>query len=279
MFGIGVPELILILIVGLVVFGPGKLPEIARSLGKGMREFKKATSAFSQAINAPLPECTIYEYLWENNYMQHSTDPEEFIFSYGSLRTFETIPETDYKGAYAVIDANRKSGKDFFAMPIFKKVENDNIFDYYLKDAIFTKTATKDLYDDIINKIIEHHIILLVIESNVTSELKQAIENGLKAKGHTFCEIMEKWNEEKKAIRITTEQGVIKRQLVFPKRDMYGINTDIGRFMDNLTTYNSTGSNVNDDAPDSCALFANEIIEENSQLQIAEPLDFVRQYM
>lgn len=221
----------------------------------------------------------IQEYLWENNYMQHSTDPEEFIFSYGSLRTFETIPETDYKGAYAVIDANRKSGKDFFAMPIFKKVENDNIFDYYLKDAIFTKTATKDLYDDIINKIIEHHIILLVIESNVTSELKQAIENGLKAKGHTFCEIMEKWNEEKKAIRITTEQGVIKRQLVFPKRDMYGINTDIGRFMDNLTTYNSTGSNVNDDAPDSCALFANEIIEENSQPQIAEPLDFVRQYM
>lgn len=54
MFGIGVPELILILIVGLVVFGPGKLPEIARSLGKGMREFKKATNAFSQAINAPL---------------------------------------------------------------------------------------------------------------------------------------------------------------------------------------------------------------------------------
>lgn len=54
MFGIGVPELILILVVGLVVFGPGKLPEIARSLGKGMREFKKATSAFSQAINAPL---------------------------------------------------------------------------------------------------------------------------------------------------------------------------------------------------------------------------------
>lgn len=34
MFGIGVPELILILVVGLVVFGPGKLPEVARSLGR-----------------------------------------------------------------------------------------------------------------------------------------------------------------------------------------------------------------------------------------------------
>lgn len=53
MFGIGVPELILILVVGLIVFGPGKLPEVARSLGKGIREFKKATNVLSQAINAP----------------------------------------------------------------------------------------------------------------------------------------------------------------------------------------------------------------------------------
>lgn len=44
MFGIGVPELILILIIGLVVFGPGKLPEVGRALGRSLREFKKATS-------------------------------------------------------------------------------------------------------------------------------------------------------------------------------------------------------------------------------------------
>ena len=54
MFGIGVPELILILIIGLIVFGPGKLPELARSLGKGMRELKKASNALSQAINDPV---------------------------------------------------------------------------------------------------------------------------------------------------------------------------------------------------------------------------------
>ena len=45
MFGIGVPELILILVVGLIVFGPGKLPEMGRSLGKGIREFRKASRA------------------------------------------------------------------------------------------------------------------------------------------------------------------------------------------------------------------------------------------
>lgn len=53
MFGIGVPELILILVVGLIVFGPSKLPEAGRALGKGLREFKKASNALTAAINAP----------------------------------------------------------------------------------------------------------------------------------------------------------------------------------------------------------------------------------
>ena len=55
MFGIGVPELILILVVGLIVFGPGKLPEMGRSLGKGIREFRKASNALTAAINTPEP--------------------------------------------------------------------------------------------------------------------------------------------------------------------------------------------------------------------------------
>jgi|P827metagenome_2_1110787.scaffolds.fasta_scaffold00011_254 sec-independent protein translocase protein TatA len=44
MFGIGVPELIIILIIGLIVFGPGKLPELGRSLGKTIREFRKVSN-------------------------------------------------------------------------------------------------------------------------------------------------------------------------------------------------------------------------------------------
>lgn len=42
MFGIGVPELLVILLVCLLLFGASRLPEIGKSLGEGIREFKKS---------------------------------------------------------------------------------------------------------------------------------------------------------------------------------------------------------------------------------------------
>lgn len=42
MFGLGVPELILIFVVALLIFGPGRLPEIGGALGKGIQDFRKS---------------------------------------------------------------------------------------------------------------------------------------------------------------------------------------------------------------------------------------------
>ena len=50
MFGMGMPEILLILAIALIVLGPKKLPEIAKSLGRGIAEFKKATQDFKQSI-------------------------------------------------------------------------------------------------------------------------------------------------------------------------------------------------------------------------------------
>ena len=43
MFGIGFPELLLILVIALIILGPDKLPQIARALGKGLHEVRRAT--------------------------------------------------------------------------------------------------------------------------------------------------------------------------------------------------------------------------------------------
>ena len=50
MFGIGMPEMILILVIALIVIGPKKLPDLAKSLGRAMREFKKATNEFKETM-------------------------------------------------------------------------------------------------------------------------------------------------------------------------------------------------------------------------------------
>jgi len=51
MFGIGMPELILILAIALIVIGPKKLPDLAKSLGRALGEFKRATNDLKESIN------------------------------------------------------------------------------------------------------------------------------------------------------------------------------------------------------------------------------------
>ncbi len=55
---IGPGELILLLVIVLVVFGPGKLPEIGQAVGKGIREFRKAASDVTEATRVDAPPAT-----------------------------------------------------------------------------------------------------------------------------------------------------------------------------------------------------------------------------
>ena len=56
MFGIGMPELLVILGLALIILGPKKLPEIARGLGRAMREFRRATNDMKEQFEEETKE-------------------------------------------------------------------------------------------------------------------------------------------------------------------------------------------------------------------------------
>jgi sec-independent protein translocase protein TatA len=78
MFGIGVQELIIIAIIALIIVGPKKLPDLAKTLGKGFSEFKKATEGITEDIKDTLKEDKKPDDdEWKNSLLMKKPETEE----------------------------------------------------------------------------------------------------------------------------------------------------------------------------------------------------------
>jgi sec-independent protein translocase protein TatA len=82
MFGLGIPELIVIFVIALVVFGPKKLPDLGKSIGRAMAEFKKAQQDFQESVQSEMRE------------VQKTTNLEE-LKKMGSLEDLTAVNKTD----------------------------------------------------------------------------------------------------------------------------------------------------------------------------------------
>lgn len=213
-------------------------------------------------------------YYFECVYQQSPIPPSGLEFADDLINKYQELPK-DEKGnekcsnyCLAVLDPARK-GKDNVSMPIFKT--DGELF--YMVDCIFKQKAMTELYDEIVEKIIEHRIIRLVIENNTDTSLKELLQMKLREKGINFCTITEKYNTEKKEQRIKDARGNIRKFMAFKDKSKYKQNSDYGKFMKNFTTYSFDYPNKHDDAPDSLALFITQIVLGKGRPNKPKPLD------
>ena len=110
MFGIGLPELILIMVIALIVIGPSKLPELAKALGKGMAEFRKATQEIKESLDMD-------EDIQEVK--------EDLVDSISGLDSTFDMEEAVYNDSLEDLESYEKGGIDSDS-PSIEKEKNDN---------------------------------------------------------------------------------------------------------------------------------------------------------
>ena len=214
-----------------------------------------------------LKKAKMSNYLWQCNFQQNPIPPEGLEFDWKNLKQYDYIPVNETGFTEATLDPARR-GHDFVSMPIFQQYGDD----YALVDVLFERNAMSELYDKIVDKIIDNNVVKLVIENNTDTSLKTVLEERLFSRGYYNCIMIEKYNTTKKELRIQSQQGNIKRKIWFPNKDLHGITTPMGMFMEQMTMFSFTMPNKFDDAIDSVAMFCSEIIEGKAKPQKAHAI-------
>ena len=201
------------------------------------------------------------KFLWQSVYQQDPIAPEGLSFDWACLQQYDVFPEITYETVrYASLDPARK-GKNYVTMPIFYKYGDL----FYLRDCLYQKKSMDELYDDIVDRIIQHRLSYLVVENNTDTSLKYVLEEKLRERHYFGCTITEKYSTANKEQRIKDNQGYIRNNIVYPKKGMYSGNTDLGKAMEALVSYSFDYPNKFDDMPDAVALFVMEFIKQTSK--------------
>lgn len=221
--------------------------------------------------------------LWNAVYQQRPQEPSDFIFSEEKIITYDdtTYPRLEFANkptqCWAFIDPTRK-GTDFFAMGIFKryKMDQDNWSKWYFIDCILEQAPTKELMYDIAYKIISHNVTKLGYENNIDVSFDDLLKTKLKELKHGgTCGIDSFFsNRESKETKIMNASFGIKKEIIFPSKKMYTLNSAIGKAMQQLTMWNlNLRRTDHDDFPDMVSMFVKYYCEE-TQSNTMQVLDY-----
>ena len=146
MFGIGMPEMLVILALALIIIGPKKLPDLAKSLGRAMREFKRATNEFKETIQLDSELSEVKETF--NDISDGVKDAVDLNLKPEKQKTNEIDSDNDKNEEK---DGTRDSASNDFSNLKKLKKEFDNLDthpDASQKDETMMQDASSDTDDD-----------------------------------------------------------------------------------------------------------------------------------
>lgn len=195
------------------------------------------------------------EYSYHCIWRQKPIPADGLLFSKEYLQFYDELDEANLSPtAKCYVDPTRRKASDFFSCPICRYNNKTKTWD--MVDIIFEQSATRDLYDKIVNKIIQNKITEFVYEENIDATIGDMINQKLKERGITFCTVKTDYATVNKMQRILDSADTIKKNIRFPKCSE---KTPMGFAVRQLTEFNGEKS-VHDDFPDTLAGFANTYI-------------------
>lgn len=210
------------------------------------------------------------EYMWKAVYQQSPIAPEGLEFNYSNLIQYDKLPNKKPESRYASLDPARR-GKNYVAMPILYRYEGED--KYHLVDFLFQRKSMKELYDKIVDKIIQHKLQRLLVECNTDTSLKEVLEKRLQERGYLGCVIEEHYSTKNKEQRIKDNQGLAKNMIIYPSKGKFAPVTEMGKAMDQMTSYSFEYPNKYDDAIDAIILFVMHFIEQVNKFNGIQFLD------
>ncbi len=116
MFNIGVPELLIILAIALIVFGPNKLPELAKAFGKAMREFKRATEEVKESFEAETKDLEdVKTSLAQNDFLDFTQQVSDSMVPSETPSPADGVPDATTTDSSAAPDTQQGT------LPLFSK--------------------------------------------------------------------------------------------------------------------------------------------------------------